>query len=76
LVFPEGVLVLNRTGAAVVRMCDGRSTSELISTLEAQFSEGDPDSPAAEGRSNVGAEVYEFLARLAQKGLLRDAGDP
>ena len=30
LVFPEGVLVLNESGSAIVRCCDGRSLEELI----------------------------------------------
>jgi len=33
IVFPEGVLVLNESGAAIVQHCDGRSTDELIATV-------------------------------------------
>jgi pyrroloquinoline quinone biosynthesis protein D len=65
LVFPEGILVLNDSGAAIVRLCDGRSTAELLAALGEQFSEADP-----------GADVQTFLERLARKGLLRDAADP
>jgi pyrroloquinoline quinone biosynthesis protein D len=72
LVFPEGILVLNETGAAVVRLCDGRSTAELLAALEAQFS---GRSPTPEGESRVPGEVHDFLSRLAKKGLLRDAAD-
>jgi coenzyme PQQ biosynthesis protein PqqD len=64
VVFPEGVLVLNETGAAVVRLCDGRSTEELIAALEGEF----PGSHPA-------GDVAEFLERLARKGLLRDDAD-
>jgi pyrroloquinoline quinone biosynthesis protein D len=64
LVFPEGVLVLNETGAAVVRLCDGRSAEELIAALEDEF----PGSQPA-------GDVAEFLERLARKGLLRDDPD-
>ena len=64
VVFPEGVLVLNETGAAVVRLCDGRSTEELVAALEAEF----PGSHPA-------GDVAEFLERLARKGLLRDDAD-
>jgi pyrroloquinoline quinone biosynthesis protein D len=63
LVFPEGILVLNDTGAAIVQLCDGRPLDDLIAALADQFG----------GAS--GEEVVEFLQRLAQKGLLRDAAD-
>ena len=33
LLFPEGLLVLNETGAAIVRLCDGRTTDEMIHIL-------------------------------------------
>jgi pyrroloquinoline quinone biosynthesis protein D len=62
LLFSEGVLVLNETGAAIVRLCDGRSISDLVASLEEQF-------PQAE----LAADVPAFLERLVQKGLLRDA---
>jgi pyrroloquinoline quinone biosynthesis protein D len=61
LVFPEGILVLNDTGAAIVRLCDGRSLDELVAALAQEYG-----CPPAE-------EVSEFLQRLAQKGLLCDA---
>lgn len=64
LVFPEGVLVLNETGAAIARLCDGRSVDELLVALAESF--GDPVP-----RENV----TEFLQRLVRKGLLRDAAD-
>jgi pyrroloquinoline quinone biosynthesis protein D len=63
LVFPEGLLVLNDTGAAIVRLCDGRPLAELRAELAAAFAEEPP-----------GREVNEFLERLAAKGLLRDSG--
>lgn len=61
LVFPEGILILNDSGAAIVRLCDGRSVEELVIALAQQF----VDRPSEE-------EVFEFLTRLAKKGLLRD----
>ena len=64
VVFPEGILVLNEPGAAIVRLCDGRPLSELLAALGEQFSDGD-----------LGADVQAFLERLARKGLLRDAAD-
>ena len=64
IVFPEGVLVLNESGAGIVCLCDGRSTGELIAAVGQQFPE-----------ENTAADVHAFLDRLAQKGLLRDAAD-
>jgi pyrroloquinoline quinone biosynthesis protein D len=64
IVFPEGILVLNDTGAAIVRLCDGRSISEMLAALGEQFPDGSPDE-----------DVCAFLERLARKGLLRDAAD-
>jgi coenzyme PQQ biosynthesis protein PqqD len=64
LVYPEGALVLNETGAAIVRICDGRTTDELLAALQERFHEGEP-----------AADVHEFLDRLAGKGLLRDAAE-
>ncbi len=69
IVYPEGILVLNETGAAIVRLCDGRSTGELVAALGEQYSAG----TSAAGDS--AADVDEFLERLAKKGLLRDARD-
>jgi len=69
IVFPEGVLVLNETGAGIVRRCDGRSTDELIAALLAEFVHRDPLS------GDPAAEVRTFLGRLSEKGLLRDAAD-
>jgi pyrroloquinoline quinone biosynthesis protein D len=62
LVFPEGLLVLNDSGAAIVRLCDGRTVDELLAALAEAFAEPPPRQ-----------ELDEFLQRLAQKGLLLDA---
>jgi pyrroloquinoline quinone biosynthesis protein D len=62
IVFPEGVLVLNESGAAIVRFCDGRSIDDLIAALTSQFPDGDP-----------ATDVLAFLGRLSQRGFLRDA---
>ncbi len=61
IVFPEGVLVLNESGAAIVRLCDGRSTADIITALEGKFEDGDP-----------AVDVPAFLNRLAEKGILHD----
>ena len=61
LLFPEGMIVLNESGTAIVRLCDGRSTDDLIATLKDTY----PGSEPAD-------DVHEFLRQLADKGLLRD----
>ena len=64
LLFPEGILVLNEPGAAIVQLCDGRPLAELLAALGEQF-------PGAD----LGEDVQTFLERLARKGLLCDAAD-
>lgn len=64
LVFPEGILVLNETAAAIVRLCDGRPLAELLAELERQFPDGRP-----------AEDLPDFLDRLVRKGLLCDAAD-
>lgn len=61
IVFPEGVLMLNESGAAIVRLCDGRPIGEIASALAAEFK----DAP-------VETDVPAFLERLLEKGLLID----
>jgi len=65
LLFPEGLLVLNETGAAIVRLCDGRTTDEMIREL----------GQLVDGSGNPADDVHPFLSRLAEKGLLCD-GNP
>ena len=62
IVFPEGVLLLNPTAATIVKLCDGRSTDELIDAVRQRFPNVDP-----------GPDVHELLERLRSKGVLRDA---
>ncbi len=62
IVYPEGVLVLNETGAPMVRLCDGRTTEALVDALQQEY-------PGAD----VSSDVRAFLNRLNQKGMLRDA---
>lgn len=58
LLFPEGVLALNASGAAIAELCDGRTTAEIVDNLAQRFG------------SAVESDVYGFLARLAERGLL------
>lgn len=66
LLFPEGVFVLNPTGAAIVDLCDGRRTlSEIVVELAASY-----DAPP----ETVLADVSEYLSRLDDRGFLGWAG--
>ncbi len=61
LVFPESVLFLNPSGAAIVELCDGRTLGEIVALLA--------------GRYQVSAEEVErdvrgYLLRLSDRGLL------
>ena len=68
LLFPESVLLLNPTGAAIVELCDGRRTlAELISTLAARFGA----SPEV-----VSRDVVEYVTRLSGRGLLKLLVEP
>ncbi|MDC0936745.1 pyrroloquinoline quinone biosynthesis peptide chaperone PqqD [Pirellulales bacterium] len=60
LLYPEGLLVLNETGAAIVQLCDGRSADEIKQELAGSFSD-----------SQIDSDVDDFLKRLAQRGLIR-----
>lgn len=64
LVFPEGMLVLNESGAAIVQHCDGRSLDDLVDALKSRFADCDPAD-----------DVQAFLGRLAERGLLLESGD-
>ena len=56
LLAPEGVLVLNQTGATILRLCDGeRTVVEIVEELRAEYDRVEGD------------EVRQFLGRLAAK---------
>jgi pyrroloquinoline quinone biosynthesis protein D len=64
LLTPEAVTVLNRTGAAVLQLCDGqRTVTEILAELRGRYASVDDD------------EVCAFLDRLAARRCLetRDA---
>ncbi len=63
LLAPEGILVLNQTGATILGLCDGeRTVVEIVEELREQYSSVADD------------EVREFLARLVAKRWV-DLGD-
>ena len=56
LLTPEAVTVLNRTGAAVLELCDGqRTVPEIVAELRGRYAAVDDD------------EVRAFLDRLAAR---------
>jgi pyrroloquinoline quinone biosynthesis protein D len=61
LVFPEAVLFLNPSGAAIVELCNGRTLSEVVQVLAERYSV----SPEL-----VESDVRGYLTRLSERGLL------
>lgn len=64
VVFPEGVLVLNESGAAILQHCDGRSVEDLVAALRVEYADADPAN-----------DVRLFLTRLFEKGLVCNASE-
>ena len=63
LLEPEGVLVLNQTGATILDLCDGeRTVAELVGELRVRYNRVADD------------EVLNFLSRLIAKRLV-ELGD-
>ena len=63
LLAPEGILVLNQTGANILGLCDGeRTVVEIVDELGGRYDRV------------VGDEVRDFLARLAARRWV-DLGD-
>jgi pyrroloquinoline quinone biosynthesis protein D len=60
LLYPEGLVALNPSGAEVLRLCDGRrSVADVVAALAARY-----------GGADVGRDVEAFLDGLAAKGLV------
>ena len=56
LLAPEGVLVLNRTGATILNLCDGeRTVVEIVEELRGRYDRVSGD------------EVRDFLSRLVAR---------
>ena len=64
LLFPEAALLLNETGAAIVRLCDGvRSFDQIVDHLAEKFH--------GVGRDALRLEVEKFLESIRARGLLQ-----
>lgn len=60
LLYPEGVVLLNDTGAAILELCDGcRSVADIATTLQERY------------HGDLTADVIEYLAGLAERELIR-----
>jgi coenzyme PQQ biosynthesis protein PqqD len=64
LLYPERGMVLNPTAADIVHLCTGELTvAEIVARLAEKY--------ASQPRATIEREVLEFLAALADRGLLR-----
>jgi coenzyme PQQ biosynthesis protein PqqD len=61
LLYPEGAVLLNDTGAAILELVDGRRTVAEIATILGERYQTD-----------VTADVAQYLSDLAEKELIRD----
>lgn len=59
LLYPEGAMFINDTGAAILELCDGtRTIGEIARTLGERY------------QAEVSADVLEYLAGMAQRDLV------
>lgn len=64
LLYPERGLALNATAADIVRLCTGeRTVHAIVDELATIY--------APQSREAVEREVLAFLARMAERGLIR-----
>ncbi|PYP15364.1 MAG: pyrroloquinoline quinone biosynthesis peptide chaperone PqqD [Gemmatimonadetes bacterium] len=60
LLYPEGLVTLNPTGAEILGLCDGvRSVADIVAALEQRY-----------GASGLVQDVMSFLDGLGAKGLV------
>ena len=61
LLYPEGAMLLNDTGAEILKLCDGtRTIAEIAAELGAKYN------------ADVTGDVTEYLSTLAERELVRD----
>lgn len=60
LLYPEGAVLLNDTGAAILELCNGNRTVGEIATILGERYHAD-----------VGADVTEYLQKMADRELVR-----
>jgi pyrroloquinoline quinone biosynthesis protein D len=60
LLYPEGAMLLNESGAAILELCDGqRSIGEIAQILDERY------------HCDVLADVTEYLSELVEKEYIR-----
>lgn len=62
LLYPEGAVLLNDSGAAILELCDGSNTVSQIVTILSQRYQAD-----------VTTDVAEYLTLMAERELIRVA---
>ena len=71
VLYPEGLLRLNRTGAAIVALCDGRrGVQAIVAELSEKFRPDSGELGAEIGPREIADDVGTFLEELDAKGLL------
>jgi pyrroloquinoline quinone biosynthesis protein D len=60
LLYPEGAVLLNDSGAAILQLCDGsRTVKEIVAVLTDRY------------QADVSTDVIEYLAQMADRELVR-----
>jgi pyrroloquinoline quinone biosynthesis protein D len=60
LLYPEGAVLLNDTGAAILELCNGSNTvTQIVSILTQRY------------QADVTGDVTEYLSLMAQRELIR-----
>jgi pyrroloquinoline quinone biosynthesis protein D len=60
LLYPEGAVLLNDTGAAILELCNGtRTVGEIVTILTERY------------QTDVSADVTEYLTNMAERELVR-----
>ena len=60
LLYPEGAVLLNDSGAAILELCNGaRTVTQIVSILSERY------------HADVGVDVTEYLDQMADRELIR-----
>jgi pyrroloquinoline quinone biosynthesis protein D len=60
LLYPEGAVLLNDTGAAILELCNGtRTVDQIVAILSERY------------QADVSADVNEYLSQMADRELVR-----
>jgi len=60
LLYPEGAVLLNDTGAAILELCDGSNTvNQIVKILSERY------------RADVTTDVADYLTLMAERELIR-----